>query len=202
MMIKNDLYGFVCRLARLACLTLLLSGAGGANTIRAEEEIGEKLTLCISCHGENGIPQDPTVPIVAGQEFYYLYVQLRDYKAGRRTHAVMSEIVADLDKAQMQALAKYFSEQKWPRIAFRTSDSDSASGARAASSGQCPQCHLGSYLGNSRVPRVAGQKASYLSETMLAFKHKRRLNAPAKGSLFASFSDDDIAAMAKYLAGL
>jgi cytochrome c553 len=37
---------------------------------------------------------------------------------------------------------------------------------------------------------------------MQEFKNKIRLNSAAKGSLLASYSDDDIAAMARYLAGL
>ena len=37
---------------------------------------------------------------------------------------------------------------------------------------------------------------------MLEFKNKVRLNSPAKGSLFKSYDDSDIQAMARYLAGL
>ena len=64
--------------------------------------------------GDAGLPVDSDIPIIWGQEFYYLYVQLKDYKAGRRANEIMQGIVADLDKKQMQALAQYFSEQPWP----------------------------------------------------------------------------------------
>ena len=36
---------------------------------------------------------------------------------------------------------------------------------------------------------------------MLDFKNKIRNNSPAKGSLLVSYSNDEIAAMAEYLAG-
>ena len=72
----------------------------------------------------------------------------------------------------------------------------------AASAGQCVACHLGSYTGNSRVPRLAGQQPKYLEKTMLDFKNKIRKNSPAKGSLMASFTDKDIAALAEYLGNM
>ncbi len=113
----------------------------------------------------------------------------------------MSEVAAGLEKAEMQALAKHFSEQGWPRTGFRADDAQQAQGERGTVAGQCPQCHLGSYLGNSRVPRLAGQKVEYLERTMLEFKHKVRLNSPAKGSLMAAYDDADITAMAQFPAG-
>ena len=64
------------------------------------------------------------------------------------------------------------------------------------------QCHLGGYEGNSRIPRLAEQQVAYLEKTMQEFKQKVRLNSPAKGSLLESYSDEEIAAMAHYLAGL
>ncbi|MDH3314759.1 MAG: cytochrome C, partial [Gammaproteobacteria bacterium] len=72
----------------------------------------------------------------------------------------------------------------------------------ATTAGQCVQCHLGGYEGNSRVPRLAGQQVGYLEKTMLDFKNKVRLNSPAKGSLLKDYSDGDIAAMAHFLGGL
>jgi cytochrome c553 len=52
------------------------------------------------------------------------------------------------------------------------------------------------------VPRLAGQQLGYLERTMLEFKNKIRRNSPAKGSLFATFDDVDIEALARYLAGI
>ena len=166
------------------------------------QDLADQIAVCTGCHGEAGIPEDPEVPIIWGQEFYYLYVQLKDYKAGRRAHAIMSEIVAGLSKQELQALAQHFAAQTWPAIGFRAEAADVSQGQVAASAGQCVQCHLGGYEGNSRVPRLAGQTASYLEITMLAFKTKDRTNSPAKSSLMASYDEAAIGAMARYLAGL
>jgi len=179
-------------------LLILLS----PSTPSANEAPTKTVAVCTSCHGENGLPADSNIPILWGQEFYYLYVQLKDYKAGRRANEVMSDIVANLDKATLRALAQHFSEQPWPSNGYRAPDDEESKALAALGAGECVQCHLGGFEGNSRIPRLAGQQADYLKRTMLEFKNKVRMNSPAIGSLLASYSDDDIAAMAHYLAGL
>lgn len=178
-----------------------LLGLFGPIATSAEEAIplAERIELCQSCHGETGIPIEPTIPIIAGQEFYYIYVQLKDYKAGRRANEVMSEIVADMTKKDMKALADHFSKKEWPRVASGADKAIAKSGENGLAAGQCSQCHS-TYTGDSRVPRLAGQHLEYLERTMAEFKNKVRLNSPAKGSLMNSFSDEDIAAMAHNLA--
>ena len=174
------------------------------STVYADEyaAIRETLETCATCHGEKGLPKEDNIPILAGQEFYYIYVQLKDIKKGMRKSEVMEPFVEELDKTTLMALAKYFSEQKWPRIQFKGNPDIVSKGEMAASAGQCVACHLGSYTGNSRVPRLAGQQPQYLEKTMLDFKNKIRKNSPAKGSLMASFTDKDIAALAEYLGNM
>lgn len=166
------------------------------------DELADTIRICTGCHGEKGLPSDPAIPIIWGQEFYYLYAQLRDYKAGRRSNPIMNGIVEGLTKEQLRELAQHFSEEDWPPTAYKTPDGIGAKAGRALGAGLCVQCHLGGYEGNSRVPRLAGQKADYLERTMLDFKNKRRLNSPAMNSLFGAYEDADIAAMARYLGGL
>ncbi len=164
-------------------------------------DLNETIEVCTGCHGDNGLPTQPDIPIIWGQEFYYLYVQLKDYKAGRRDSEFMTDIIGDLSKEEMQALAQHFSEKNWPSNGFRANDTDVAIAESAANAGMCVQCHLGGYEGSSRVPRLAGQQAAYLERTMLEFKNKIRMNAAAKGSLLATYDDADIGALARYLAG-
>jgi cytochrome c553 len=164
-------------------------------------EIAEKVKLCVSCHGEDGRPVRPDVPVIWGQEYYYLLVQLRDYQAGRRANEVMQPVVAALENEALKPLAQYFSERKWPELGFRASEQDVAVGQRVAVGGQCPQCHLGGFKGNSRVPRLAGQSVTYLEKTMLDFKTRVRRNAADMSSLMDVFSEAEITAMAHYIAG-
>ena len=191
---------------RLFTLSAFILTATGAATAQERTpppaEIAEQVQLCVSCHGEDGRPVAENAPILFGQEFYYMFVQLRDYAAGRRENEIMTPISAELDRKQMEALATYFSEQTWPGLQFSASDQDIATGQTVSGSGQCTQCHLGGFNGNSRVPRLAGQSADYLNQTMLDFKNHVRKNAPDKSSLLEEFSDADLKAMANFLAGL
>jgi len=181
-----------------ALLCLCLAAA------RAQDvDISERLELCQSCHGETGTPQQADTPIIWGQNYYYLYVQLRDYKAGRRANEIMQGIAGDLSKEEMQALARHFSQQTWPHVSFQASDDDVAKAQQAAVAGACTSCHLGNYYGNnSDVPRIAGQQPAYLERTTREMKTKVRVNNPFMTSLLSTYSDPDLAALAHWLAGM
>ncbi len=198
----------------------------------AEDEyaaVRDKLKACFACHGVNGAPQDRKFPIIAGQHLYYIYVQLKDFSAGRRISPLMTEVVTGLavkellaknfqagkpaspvmtgiagalTKEEMLLIAKFFSEQKWPNIGYSSDPEKAQKGEMATVAGQCVQCHRGGFEGGSRVPRVAGQYTGYLEKTMLDFKTKDRHNSPSKSSLMKSYSEDEIAAMAEFLGGL
>ena len=127
---------------------------------------------------------------------------MRDFKAGRRASEVMEEIMAEFDRDEMKTLAEFFSEQPWPNIGYRADPARARQGLVATVAGQCVQCHLGGYEGDSRIPRLAGQHPEYLERTMLDFKSKYRLNSPAKSSLIESYSAEDIAGMAEFLGGM
>jgi cytochrome c553 len=162
--------------------------------------IEAKAQLCFSCHGPQGASTNEKYPVIAGQHQYYLYLQLKDFRAGRRQNAEMEPILAALTTEDLMPLAEYFSQQKWPSLTVQVDPAKVQAGEAAADSGECPQCHLGGYNGASSVPRLAGQHLAYLEKTMLEFKSKTRNNQPAMSSLMAVFSDEDIVALAHFLA--
>lgn len=187
-------------------ITLLTLTASSFSSIAEEDKfasVRDQLATCFTCHGENGTghPDQPTTPILAGQESYYLYVQLKDFKAGRRDNPIMGPIASGLEKEQMKLIGKFFSEQQWPDTTFKTSPEKIAIGKTGIGSAECTGCHLGGFNGNSRVPRLAGQKVEYLRKTMMDFKTKTRTNAPFMNSLSATFDDETIDGIAEYLAG-
>ena len=63
----------------------------------------DEVALCTGCHGEEGIPIEPDYPIIFGQQYFYIYTQLRDYAAGRRQHEIMTDIAAQYDRDQAKA---------------------------------------------------------------------------------------------------
>ena len=187
----------------LALLLCLSAGNSQSDEVAADRfataAIAEIVASCEVCHGEYGASVQQQYPILAGQEFYYLYVQLKDFKSGLRDSPIMGPLASVLDKNQMQIAAEYFSKQSWPQTDYVVGDERSNSGLTVIAAGQCVACHLGAFHGNSRVPRLAGQHPEYLVKTMLDFKTKARNNSPAKGTLMASFDDDEIRDVAYYL---
>ena len=165
------------------------------------EKIKGKIQICVSCHGEQGATIMPVYPILAGQNFYYTYVQLKDLKSGYRKNEIMAAMVQDLDKDEMKLLASHFSEQVWPETKHKSDAGKTGIAKMAIDAGQCVQCHRGGFEGESRNPRLSGQNYEYLKKTMLDFKNKVRTNSAAKSSLFATFSEEQIDALADYLAG-
>ena len=68
--------------------------------------------------------------------------------------------------------------------------------------GQCVQCHLGGFEGNSGVPRSDGQHFEYLKKTLLDLKSRARNNAPDKATLMSDFTEEQIIATALYISTL
>ena len=171
----------------------------------AEEDkyapIKDKLVTCMVCHGEKGVSTIKINPSLAGQHYYYVYTQLRDFEAGRRENALMAPMIAGLGKDQMKLIAEFFSKQTWSMSEFNATKEQKKLALSVINSGQCVACHLGGFEGNSRVPRLSGQHFEYLEKTMLDFKNKVRKNAPTKSSLFATYSDEELKAVAAYLSG-
>lgn len=188
------------RLWRLAPLAALILAS---STALAADPVPDKAKLCATCHGEQGIPINKTIPVIWGQNEGYLYLQLRDLKSGARKNDLMSPIAATLEKPDMLALAAYFSGLKWPDLQHPSAPNDVAAKAQStAASVGCPGCHLAYFQGDGTTARLAGQWQDYLNKTMLDFRTGARGNNPGMSDLMKATSTDDLAAMAQYLAGL
>ncbi len=166
------------------------------------ETIEEKAQLCAACHGENGMPTNPDAPIIWGQHAGYLYIELKDFKSKNRKSEIMNGIAASLEKPDMLALAQYFEAKPWPKTGYSADAKDVAKGDEIGSAGMCTSCHLGSFLGDSAIPHIAGQTQVYLEKTLLAFKSRERNNNVDKSNLMQTFQDEDLKTMSRFLAGL
>ncbi len=71
-----------------------------------------KTRACVTCHGVDGMSRLPSAPNLAGQIEMYLAKQLRDYRAGKRTHQVMSIVPKDLSDADIDDLAAWYASIK------------------------------------------------------------------------------------------
>jgi cytochrome c553 len=185
-------------LASLAILIAILPPS-----VATAQSIEEKAQICAGCHGENGVPQQKSMPVIWGQHQGYTYLQLRDYKNGARKNDIMTPLAQTLERDDMMALALYFSQKRWPDLRQPRAPAPVAERAlRANVAIGCTGCHQASYLGEGTQPRLAGQTKDYLLQSMLDFRNRTRGNNPGMSDLMKAISEEDIAACAEYLAGL
>lgn len=192
---------FSCRVLA-AVLTAATLFAGGI-AFAEDAAIEEKVKLCATCHGENGVPINKETPVIWGQNEGYFYLQLRDFKSGTRKNPLMNPIASQLEKEDMYALAAYFTKKKWPNLGQPPAKAAVAAKAdSAARSIGCRGCHLDHFQGDGTTARLAGQWQEYLIKQMLGFRDGSRGNNPGMSDLMKATPKDDLEALSEYLAGL
>jgi cytochrome c553 len=164
----------------------------------------EKLAqTCAACHGPDGNSANPLYPVLAGQSWRYTYIQLRDFKEGRRTDPVMSPMAANLTRDEMVALGNYFAAKTPRPVDFKPDAKRVEAGRKISDVVLCPMCHQGEFKGQNEIPRVAGQWPQYVTKQLQDFKARRRTNdAGNMTSVARGLSDDDIENLAHYIANL
>ncbi len=170
-----------------------------------------KSATCMACHGPDGNSPNPIWPKLAGQHPEYILKQLVEFKAGARKNDLMSPMAAPLSDQDMQDLAAYFSSQTQTpgtTAADKVELGERIYRAGNASSGvaACMACHGPAGGGNpsANFPRINGQHAAYLEQTLKYFRSGERDNDPAgmMRGVAAAMTDEEIAAVAQYMQGL
>ena len=162
-----------------------------------------KAAACVACHGPDGNSSNPLVPSLAGQTARYIFLELRDFKEGRRENAAMQPFVKDLAAADMQDLGAFFALQRLADTGFKPDPAKVARGKAKAAETLCTMCHLGEFKGQNEVPRVAGQHHDYIVRQLQDFKAGRRTNdAGTMSSVSKTLDEQAIDDLAHYLAGL
>lgn len=123
---------------------------------------------CSGCHGMDGKGVAPAIPNMAAQRARYLYNSLKDYRAGKRTHAALKQLLANLSEADLQNVAAYFASLP-PIPGAPQPDAKHASPYEKgkALAAACVKCH--GEDGNSAIPgtpSLAGQQPYYLVAAM------------------------------------
>lgn len=162
-----------------------------------------KAQACAACHGADGNSSSGSYPNLAGQTWRYLYVQLKDFKEGRRSDPVMSPMAAPLGRQDMIDIANFFAAQTPRPSAFKVDESKVRLGKAKADEVLCTMCHLGGFSGQNEIPRVAGQQYEYIVKQMQDFRSRTRTNdAGNMTSVTKTLSDADIENLAQYITGL
>lgn len=187
----------------IAAAIAMIGALAAAAPADAGPDISEKVALCAGCHGAGGNSVMPEVPILAGQSARYIYLQLRDFKEGRRKNELMSPMAKDLTKEEMLAFGDYFAAQKRTVENERGDATKVTAGNKVADAALCTMCHLGGFAGQNEVPRVGGQHYSYVKKQLMAFKYKQRTNdAGNMQAVVKTLPDEELEALASYIATL
>jgi cytochrome c553 len=182
-----------------ACALALAPLHADADPVAGEK----KAEPCVACHGSAGNSPSGQFPILAGQSSRYTYLQLRDFKEGRRKDPLMSPMAANLSREDMIDLADYFARQKPKPTSFASEAARVERGRRKADEVLCTMCHLGGFKGQNEIPRVAGQWPEYIVKQLGDFKARRRTNdAGNMTSVARTLSDEDIVDLSHYVGGL
>lgn len=192
-------------------LILLLAAIVSLPAMRAEAAGNatagrEKAKPCAACHGENGISAIPSVPSLAGQQDQYIQWQLVFFRSGRRPNPAMAPLVADISDEDIRDLGAYFNS-----LPYDTKIADDAPNAGLAAHGKtisirhrCANCHLDNYRGSRAAAAVANQHEEYLVKALTDYRSAERpsTGVASMNEAAAGLNDDDIAAVAHYLATL
>ena len=194
---------FFLRAAAALAASLVLSLPSAPASAQAPPAKPSQAEICDACHGPNGNAEIPANPNLAGQSWRYIYIELRDFKEGRRSDPQMSPMAATLSQEDMIALGHFFAGQKPVPIKFQADGAKVEAGRKTSDAVLCPMCHLGGFVGQNEIPRVAGQYPQYVKKQLQDFKARRRTNdAGNMTSVAATLSDTDIENLSQYIANL
>ena len=186
------------------CVFLLLACAGvsaGAQDVAAGQQ---KYGYCATCHGIEGRSFKSLYPILAGQTGPYLFLQLNDFKQGRRSDPSMDTVVTQLSTQDMLDLAGYFASLKPGPGRFKPDPIKAARGKAMEAKLACTGCHpRNDDVLMRKSSRIVGQHHDYLVKQLRDFRNGRRTNdGGTMRSITRLLTDEDIDDLGNYFAGL
>ena len=200
-------------LALLLAAWLALPVVAAESTAPAKPDVAKGQTLstqvCGACHTADGSRGSPANPIIAGQHPEYLAKQLSEFKSGKRNNPVMKGFASTLSDSDMRDVAAFYAG-KQAKPGFAKNKDLYVLGQKIYRGGiadkqvpACAGCHSPNGAGiPAQYPRIGGQHADYTEEQLNGFRSGQRANSPQMGAIAARLSDQEIKAVADYIAGL
>jgi cytochrome c553 len=166
-------------------------------------------TVCVACHGLDGMSAIPVNPNIAGMPAQYIAKQLELFKSGARRNATMQGMAANLSSDDMKALGLYYFAQKGAANAVARDKALATTGQKIYRAGiaelkipACAGCHGGAGAGIPALyPRLAGQWPDYTLAALKNFASGERKNAQMK-AIAGRMREQDMLALAEYIAGM
>ncbi|NHZ33652.1 c-type cytochrome [Massilia rubra] len=167
------------------------------------------LPACASCHGAAGNSTIAANPKLAAQFEAYTHKQLIDFTTPNRVNPVMTSFAKMLSDDEKKNIAAYLSTQTPKAGAAKNKDTVLLGkniyrgGIAATGVAACASCHGANGNGMpAQFPRLSGQHQDYTISQLQAFKSGARKNSVQMTTLAKRMSDDEMKAVADYIAGL
>ena len=167
------------------------------------------LPACASCHGAAGNSTISANPKLSAQFEAYTYKQLVDFTTPARNQPVMTTYAKMLSDAEKRDIAAFLATQTPKQGAAKNKDTVELGkkiyrgGIAERGVAACASCHGANANGiPAQYPRLAGQHQDYTVGQLQAFKGGSRANSPQMTTLAQRMSDQEMKAVADYIAGL
>ena len=178
-------------------------------TLYESGDAARGLPACVSCHGAAGNSTIAANPKLAAQIAPYVYKQLVDFTTPNRNNPVMTTYAKMLSDDEKKNIAAYLATQTPKPGAAKNKDTVLLGkqiyrgGIPATGVAACASCHGANGNGiPAQFPRLSGQHQDYTVSQLQAFKGGARKNSVQMTTISKRMSDDEMKAVADYIAGL
>jgi cytochrome c553 len=167
------------------------------------------LPACVSCHGAAGNSTIVANPKLSAQADAYTYKQLVDFTTPQRQHPVMTTYAKLLTDDEKRHLGAFLAKTVAKPGAARNKDTVELGkrlyrgGNAATGVAACASCHGANGAGiPAQYPRLAGQHQDYTVAQLNNFRSGTRSNSVQMSTIAKRMSDEEMKAVADYIAGL
>lgn len=178
-------------------------------TLFAAGDPARGIMACVACHGADGNSAITQNPKLAGQHEAYLKKQLYDFQGPNRNNAVMTMIAKAMSEEDISNIAAYLAAQKQTPGVAKSKDTIEwgkkiyRAGIAEKNVPACAGCHSPNGAGiPAQYPRVAGQHQDYAVAQLTNFRTGARTNSAQMTAVGKRLSDEEMKAVADYIAGL
>lgn len=184
---KNIVLGIMLSVALSGCTD---KGQPPAKSTTADLSAGKAIAErnCKGCHGLDGRGVAPAIPHLAAQREPYMLASIKEYKEGKRTHAALRDMTANMSEADVRNAVAYYAGL--PPIANAPAKDVQLSSLYQegkALADECAKCH--GEDGNSKIPgtpSLAGQQPHYLVAAIQEYHQGERKVAAMKSMMRGS----------------
>lgn len=191
---------------RLLLLTTALMAIAGTAMATGDPGRGRAVAearSCGTCHGVQGVSAMPNIPSLAGQPEEFITLQMILFRERLRQAPPMPDLAQGLSDEDIENLAAHFAALS-PAPAADRGGRDATrfeAGAVLAERLRCGICHLPDYRGQAQIPRLSGQRAEYLAQSLVQYRDGSRHGTDTNmNAVMYGVGEAEIAALAHYMA--